>query len=291
MRRVLLAGAGGQLGWELQQCCPPNVELTAFDSQQLDIRNREAVEAACLKHQPEVVINAAAYTAVDRAESESELAFAVNADGAENLALGAKRVDARLLQISTDYVFDGTHSTPYLPQDTTSPLGVYGESKYQGELRVQQLLPSHSVILRTAWVYSTHGNNFVKSMLRLMSERDQLGVVADQVGSPTYARSLAQAVWEFCDKPKLHGIYHWTDAGVASWYDFAVAIMEEGLAVGLLSKPIEIKPIRTEDYPTPASRPAYSVLSKSDTWERLSLSSLHWRVALRKMLAELSQEQ
>ncbi len=287
MTRVILTGAGGQLGWELQQCQPEQVELFAFTSQQLDIRDKAAVFAVVEEIAPTHIINAAAYTAVDKAESEAELAFAINADGAAHLAQAAKQVGARMVQVSTDYVFDGTHSSPYLPEAATSPLGVYGESKFQGEQRVQEILPQRSLILRTSWVYSSHGNNFVKGMLRLMSEREELGIVADQVGSPTYARTLARAVWEFCEQSQLHGIYHWTDAGVASWYDFAVAIMEEAVAQGLLCAPINVKPIRTSDYPTPARRPAYSVLDKTASWSQLSISAQHWRVALREMLAEL----
>ena len=287
MMRVLLAGAGGQLGWELQRCCPDGVELLACGSQQLDICDRDAVVALAEEFSPQIIINAAAYTAVDKAESEQTAAAAVNSDGAENLALAAKAVNARMVQVSTDYVFDGSSSSPYRTEAATSPLGVYGETKYQGEVKVQTILPEQSVILRTSWVYSAHGNNFVKSMLRLMSERDQLGIVADQVGSPTHAATLAQAVWEFCEKPQLNGIYHWTDAGVASWYDFAVAIMEEGVSQGLLKQPISLKAIRTEDYPTPAKRPAYSVLDKTSTWEQLTMAPQHWRVELRKMLAGL----
>jgi dTDP-4-dehydrorhamnose reductase len=285
--KVLLTGAGGQLGWELQQCVPDNVELFACASADLDICDEAAVLALAAELSPRLIINAAAYTAVDQAESEPERAFAVNAAGATHLAQAARQVGARMIQLSTDYVFDGTHSSPYLSSEKSSPLGVYGESKYQGEQRVQAILPQQSVILRTAWVYSTHGHNFVKSMLRLMAQRDELGVVADQVGSPTYARTLAQAVWGFAAQPQLHGLFHWTDAGVASWYDFAVAIMEEALPLGLLPAPLVVRPIRSCDYPTPARRPAYSVLDKSATWEQLAVAPLHWRVALREMLAAL----
>ena len=287
MSRVLLTGAGGQLGRELQQCCPDHIELHPLGSAELDIRDAAAVSAAVAELSPAIIINAAAYTAVDKAESERQLAYAVNSDGAAHLAQAAREAGARMVQISTDYVFDGGSSTPYLPSDKGSPLGVYGESKYQGERRVEEILGQQSVILRTSWVYSVHGNNFVKSMLRLMAEREELGIVADQVGTPTHAANLAAAIWAFCERPQLHGIYHWTDAGVASWYDFAVAIMEEGLAQGLLTAPIRIKPIRSCDYPTPAARPAYSVLEKSTTWEQLTMPPQHWRVALREMLARL----
>ncbi len=289
MTGVLLTGASGQLGWELQRRCPENIELFPFASAELDIRDEAAVLALADKINPDIIINAAAYTAVDKAESERDLAYAVNADGAAHLALAAKQAGARLVQVSTDYVFNGSRSSPYLPDTATSPLGVYGESKYQGEVRVQQILPQDSVILRTSWVYSSHGNNFVKSMLRLMADptRDELGVVADQVGSPSYAGTLADAVWELAQMSDATGVFHWTDAGVASWYDFAQAIMEEGIALGLLTHPIDVMPIRTCDYPTPARRPAYSVLDKTTTWEQLSMAPQHWREALRDMLSEL----
>jgi dTDP-4-dehydrorhamnose reductase len=289
MMRVLLTGAGGQLGWELQQCTPDNVELVALGSRELDIRDNDAVSAVVAKIAPDLIINAAAYTAVDKAESEPTQAFAVNADGAAHLAQAAKQHNARMIQLSTDYVFDGSHSSPYRCDEKTSPLGVYGKSKYLGEQRVQEILPQQCVIIRTAWLYSTHGHNFVKSMLRLMAERETLGVVADQVGTPTYARSLATAVWGFALQPQLHGIYHWSDAGVASWYDFAVAIMEEAVTNGLLPHPITLNPIRSCDYPTPARRPAYSVLDKSTSWEQLPVAPLHWREALREMLAALKR--
>ncbi len=289
MMTVLLCGAAGQLGWELQRSCPDNIELHALSSSELDVRDQSAVLAAVERISPTTIINAAAYTAVDKAESDAQTAFAVNAEGAANLAMAALEQGARLIQVSTDYVFDGSNSMPYRASDTVSPLGVYGESKYRGEEKVQELLPDDSVILRTSWLYSSHGNNFVKTMLHLMAERNELGIVADQIGSPTYAYTLALAVWEFCSRPQLSGVYHWSDAGIASWYDFAYAIMEEGVAAGLLPHEIALKPIRTEDYPTAARRPAYSVLDNTDSWEQLGIAPLHWRVALREMLGELER--
>jgi dTDP-4-dehydrorhamnose reductase len=283
--RVLLAGANGQLGRELQHCKPGDVELLALGSSDLDICEAEVVAARVSGFRPQVIINAAAYTAVDRAESEQEAAFAVNGQGAANLAAAACTVGAYCIQVSTDFVFDGAQSRPYLPTDRTNPLGGYGASKLAGEQMVLAAYSEGVALVRTAWLYSAFGNNFVTAMLRLMGERDSLRVVADQVGTPTWGRGLAEALWRMCCvQPK--GIYHWTDAGVASWYDFAVAIQEEGLGCGLLDREIPIQPINTVDYPTPARRPAYSVLDKTGTWAALGMQSVHWRVALRRMLLE-----
>jgi len=286
--RVLLAGGSGQLGRELQRCKPADAELLALGSQELDLREAEVVAARVSAFQPQVIINAAAYTAVDRAESESDAAFAVNGQGAANLASAARTVGAYCLQVSTDFVFDGTQSRPYLPTDQTNPLGIYGASKLAGEQLALAAYPEGLAIVRTAWLYAAFGNNFVTTMLRLMGERETIGVVADQVGTPTWARGLAGALWRMCRvQPK--GIHHWTDAGVASWYDFAVAIQEEGLACGLLAREISILPINTVDYPTPARRPSYSVLDKAGTWAALGMTPPHWRVALRRMLLEYKE--
>jgi dTDP-4-dehydrorhamnose reductase len=228
---------------------------------------------------------------VDKAEKDQKAAFATNSTGVFNLAEAAKKSQARFIHISTDFVFDGSKSAPYLPSDQPNPTGVYGASKLAGEEQVRAILAGNYVILRTAWVYSSHGNNFVKTMLRLMRERDRLGVVADQVGTPTWAGGLAQAVWLLAGHAALTGIFHWTDAGVASWYDFAVAIQEEAMQLGLLHKEIILSPIRTEDYPTPARRPPFSVLDKTSTWQALKYSAPHWRVNLRKMLKELFGEE
>lgn len=281
--RVLLAGGSGQLGRELQRCMPAGTELLALGSQELDLREAEVVMARVSAFQPQVVINAAAYIAVDRAESEPEATFAINGQGAANLAQAARTVGAYCLQVSTDFVFDGAQSRPYLPTDRPNPLGVYGASKLAGEQLALAAYPQGVAVVRTAWLYSAFGNNFVATMLRLMGERENIRVVADQVGTPTWARGLAEALWRMCRmQPK--GIHHWTDAGVASWYDFAVAIQEEGLSCGLLKREIPIQPINTVDYPTPARRPSYSVLDKTGTWATLGMTPPHWRVALRRML-------
>jgi dTDP-4-dehydrorhamnose reductase len=286
--RVLLVGGSGQLGRELQHCKPADVELQALGSSVMDLREQEEVTARVNGFQPQVVINAAAYTAVDRAESEREAAFAVNGLGAANLAQAARTVGAYCLQVSTDFVFDGEQSRPYLPMDRTNPLGVYGASKLAGEQLALAAYPEGVAIVRTAWLYSVFGNNFVTTMLRLMAERESLGVVADQVGTPTWGRGLAEALWQMC-RAQPKGIHHWTDTGVASWYDFAVAIQEEGFACGLLAREIPIRPITTAEYPTPARRPAYSVLDKSETWAALGITPSHWRVALRQMLLEYKE--
>ena len=190
------------------------------------------------------------------------------------------------MQVSTDFVFDGKGHTPYPVDAPAEPEGMYGLTKRDGDRLVQKILGDDAFIIRTSWLYSAHGNNFVKTMLKFMKERDELGIIADQIGTPTWANSLAQAIWQAIEKD-ITGIHHWSDAGVASWYDFAYAIMEEGVALGLLDKAITIKPITTADYTTPASRPCYSVMDKTLTWQALGMQSEHWRVALRRMMAEL----
>ncbi|MEW6446128.1 MAG: dTDP-4-dehydrorhamnose reductase [Pseudomonadota bacterium] len=287
--RVLLTGAHGQLGWELQRSRPAHIELHAHDADTLDITDAEAVRAMIEAVKPTWIINAAAYTAVDKAESDTPAAHAVNAEGPRLLAEAARAAGARMAQISTDFVFNGGQGRPYLPDDATAPLGVYGATKLNGERAVRETLGAHALVLRTAWVYSTHGHNFVKTMLRLMRERDQLGVVADQIGSPTWAHGLAQTLWQAV-RTGLGGVHHWTDAGVASWYDFACAIHDEARALGLLERDTAIRPIRTQDYPTPAARPSYSVLDKTSTWQALSIDApAHWRTQLRAMLHDFKE--
>jgi len=285
--KVLITGGNGQLGFELARCAPVSAQLLLTDRDQLDISDCAQVLDLVAEQRPAVIINAAAYTAVDNAESEPEAAQAVNGTGAANLATAAKAHGATLVQVSTDFVFDGSRSTPYAPDATPAPRSVYGATKLAGEQAVLHALGAQALILRTAWVYSSHGHNFVKTILRLAADKPQLGIVADQVGSPTWAGGLARAIWRALDKG-VTGIHHWTDAGVASWYDFAVAIQEEALQLGLLDKQIPILPIRTEDYPVPAARPPYSVLNKHHTWSALDMYADHWRVALRGMLSELT---
>ena len=284
-KKVLVVGAGGQLGQELQRTSGPDIECLPMTRAQLDIADLAAVTQCLAAVAPQLVINAAAYTAVDKAESEVDAAQRGNVAGPLALAQACAQQGVRLIHISTDFVFDGSASQPYKPDAATAPLGEYGRSKRAGELAVQSVLPQ-ALILRTGWVYSRYGSNFVKTMLRLMSERDDLAVVADQVGTPTWAHGLAEAVWASAARPQLSGIYHWSDAGVCSWYDFAVAICEEALALGLLARPVNIRPIAAIEYPTPACRPAYSVLDKTNSWRDFAIAGVHWRQQLRAMLED-----
>jgi dTDP-4-dehydrorhamnose reductase len=284
--KVLITGAGGQLGRSLISCPPDAVVVLATSHKELDITDGDAVRAYVRAHSPAVIINAAAHTAVDRAESEPELAYGVNCDGPRHLALAARESGARLIHISTDFVFDGAASSPYRPDAPTNPLSTYGKTKLAGETAVLEVLPERSVILRTAWVYAAQGTNFVRTMLRLMNTNAAVRVVADQVGTPTAAGGLAATVWAIAAKPALHGIHHWTDAGVASWYDFAVAIAEEGAQLGLVPPEVLVAPIATADYPTPARRPPYSVLDKTSLTS-LGFTPVHWRKRLRGVLQEM----
>lgn len=284
---VLVTGAGGQLGKALLATVPPGSSVLGCGEDELDITDAAAVREACDRLAPRVIVNAAAWTAVDRAEAEPAAAWAVNRDGVAHLAKAAAAIGARLVQVSTDFVFDGTRGRPWLPEDPAHPLGVYGASKLAGEEALRASAAQDWLILRTAWVYAAEGKNFVNTMLGLMRRGQALRVVADQIGTPTWAGGLAGAIWRAI-ATGLTGVHHWTDAGVASWYDFAVAIQEEALAIGLLERPVAIKPIRTEDYPTPARRPACSVLDKTATWNALAMTAPHWRESLRSMLGELA---
>ncbi len=287
--RVMLFGALGQLGWELRRTAPEKIDIIPLDYEDVDISDKNAVIRIVAGHSPDYIINAAAYTAVDKAEEKKEDAFAVNETGAANIAFAAMKAGAKLIHISTDFVFDGMKSTPYTTDDATAPLSVYGLSKLMGEKHVLDIANKNALVIRTSWLYSMHGNNFVKSMLRFMGNKTEIGIVADQIGTPTWAKGLAEAIWNFIKKQGIHGIFHWSDSGVASWYDFAVAIKEEAMAIRLLTHDITIKPIGTVDYPVPAKRPCYSVLNKGLTWNSLGYYAPHWRESLRKMLKELKE--
>ncbi len=286
--KVLIVGSNGQLGWELQRTIPRGIDISAVDMPQIDITNPESIAGVMDRENPDWVINCAAYTNVDRAESDRDAAHAINCEGAGNLARAVSRAGARLVHISTDFIFSGEGSRPYRPEDVPAPQSVYGRTKLDGEKVVEQVLGKETLIIRTAWLYSSHGHNFVHTMIRLMKEKPALTVIDDQIGTPCWARGLAEAVWAAVEK-NLSGIFHWTDAGAASWYDFAVAIQEEALAAGLLEKKIPVAPIPTRAYPTPARRPAYSVLDKTGTWEATGLSPCHWREQLRIMIGEINR--
>jgi dTDP-4-dehydrorhamnose reductase len=261
--------------------------VKSLTRQDLDLTDLLALRQRIDQVQPTVIVNAAAYTAVDQAESEPELAHLLNAQLPGVLAEQAQVLGAYLVHFSTDYVFDGRKNTPYLENDVTHPLGVYGQSKLAGERQIEALGGDY-LILRTAWVYGTAGKgNFVKTMLRLARERDLLKIVVDQVGSPTWTQDLALALATLIPQ-RPQGIYHCTDNGVASWYDFAVAIVEEAQALGILAQMPQVFPITTADYPTPARRPAYSVLSGQKITAALGHPLPHWRQSLRAMLRHLA---
>jgi dTDP-4-dehydrorhamnose reductase len=280
--KVLIVGGKGQLGRGLAATAPAGAEIVSHDIDTLDITDKAAVEALVAEVQPELVLNAAAYTAVDKSETDEDAAHAVNATAVGILADGARAMGAKFVHVSTDFVFDGTSGTPYKPDAATNPLGAYGRTKLAGE----KLAGPDALIVRTAWVYAPAGGNFVRTMLRLMAERPEVRVVADQIGTPTYAPGLARTLWTLAELG-VTGIHHYTDAGAASWYDFAVAIQEEGLAAGLLDKAVPVIPITTADFPTPAVRPSYSVLDKSSSYAALGGPAPHWRTNLRIMIGEI----
>jgi dTDP-4-dehydrorhamnose reductase len=277
--KVLIAGASGQLGRALQATAPSNAVVLAPSRCDFDITDAERVWSVIAEYGPDVILNAAAYTSVDKAEGELERARLINATSVGNLSAAAAAHGALLVQISTDFVFDGQASHPYLPSDPVRPLGAYGLTKREGEIAAG----ADALIVRTAWLYGPTGHNFVRTMLKLMAERDEVRVVVDQVGTPTYAPGLAKVLWALAERG-LSGIFHHTDSGVASWYDFAVAIQEEAITLGILDRAIPVMPIETADYPTPAKRPAYSVLNKSQTSEILGAPAPHWRTNLRTMM-------
>lgn len=279
--KALVTGVSGQLGKALLATRPEGWTCVAIDRTKLDLADTDAIARLVNAEEPDLVLNAAAYTAVDRAESEPELAHAINtvAPGAFAKALAGS--GKRLVQVSTDFVFDGTSGRGYQPHDTRNPLSIYGTTKTAGE----DAAGVESIIVRTSWVYATGGMNFVRTMLRLMRERNELRVVADQIGSPSWATDLARTIWGLAEKDQP-GIYHHRDAGVASWYDFAVAIAEEGHALGLIERLPAIIPIATADYPTPAKRPSFSVLDVSATRALLGDAHVHWRTNLKTMLKE-----
>lgn len=291
--QILLTGKDGQLGQELYPLLSSLGNVVAVGRDTCDLANPEVIRQVVDQTQPNLIINAAAYTAVDKAESEPELAIAINGTAPGILAAEAQRLGATLIHVSTDYVFDGQNNTPYLETDKTHPLGMYGQSKLAGEQAIIAT-DAHFVILRTAWVYGVGGKgNFVKTMLRLAGVKEELGIVIDQIGSPTWTGDLAQAIVQLIPRlnSETYGIYHYTNSGVTSWYDFAVAIFEEAQTLGIPLKIQQVKPITTAEYPTPAQRPAYSVLSNRKISDVLGNYPPHWRQGLRKMLKQWSAKQ
>lgn len=293
--RVLITGAQGQVGQELILSAPPNWEVHGLGSSDLDITDAAHVMASVQALHPQLIINAAAYTTVDKAENDSARAHAVNHLGAENLAKAASSIRCPLLHMSTDYVFSGEHTQPYTEQDTPAPNSVYGESKWLGEQAIHAFCPEH-IILRTSWVFGLHGNNFVKTMLRLGQERDALSIVSDQVGGPTSARSIAQALWQIAQHYQNNGscawgTYHFSGAPTCSWYDFALEIFTQAATLQLITKAPVLQPINSSDYPTPAQRPAYSVLDNTKLDEQLNIAQSNWKSELNIMLRALKDAQ
>ena len=290
--KVLLTGREGQLGTALQASLPEGVILIATGRSELDLADHAACRQAVWDHRPDWVLNAGAYTAVDRAESEADRAMAINAGAPQAFAEALRDTGGRLLQVSTDFVFNGAQGSPYRPDQALDPLGVYGATKAAGETAALALAGAR--VLRTSWVYGPVGKNFCLTMLRLHAAKaaagEPLGVVADQVGCPTATHTLAAACWRAigigadADGPR---ILHWSDAGAASWYDFAVAIGELGVAASLLERAAEVRPLTTADYPTPARRPSYSLLDCTASRQSLAMDPIHWRASLAQVLAEV----
>jgi dTDP-4-dehydrorhamnose reductase len=284
--RVLVIGVGGQVANAVVAAAPTQHQVIPRTQAELDICDATAVARALAETSAEWIVNGAAYTAVDLAEDERAQAIAVNDTAVGVLVAATSKAGRRLLHLSTDFVFDGKSNHAYLPTDQANPLSVYGASKLGGERHVLNG-PGAGIVLRTAWVYAAAGRNFVLTMLRLMREKEQVSVVCDQIGTPTWAGSIAAAIWGLIEVGAPGGVYHWTDLGVASWYDFAVAIQDEALARGLLRRAVPVTPIPSAAYPTRARRPAFSVLDTSSTRALTKVPARHWRHNLRTMLDEL----
>ncbi|EJG1648724.1 dTDP-4-dehydrorhamnose reductase [Vibrio parahaemolyticus] len=293
--RVFITGCKGQVGQSLQEqlSIQENVTILALDKEELDITDQNAVQAVVEEFKPTVIINAAAHTAVDKAEGEVELSYSINCNGPKFLAQAAQSVGAAMLHISTDYVYEGNKVGEYNEDDPTNPQSVYGASKLAGEVEVTQYCEKH-IILRTAWVFGEHGNNFVKTMIRLGSIKNELSVVGDQFGGPTYAGDIASALIQLALKinqgEKMQfGIYHYSGLPHVSWYEFAEAIFDKAVELELLDKKPVVKRITTEQYPTPAKRPSNSRLSTSKISEVYSLKASDWKVALQNLSSYTGQ--
>ncbi|MEA1916536.1 MAG: dTDP-4-dehydrorhamnose reductase [Campylobacterota bacterium] len=286
MNNILVTGSNGQLGSEIRALHVEYSDSFFFsDRDELDITCKDSINSFIEKNRINVIVNCAAYTAVDSAEEDRDSAYAVNSNAVKNLAQIAKDKEIKLLHVSTDYVFDGKNYKPYIESDETAPNGVYGASKLEGEMAMQSINPKHSIIIRTSWVYSSFGANFVKTMLKLGKDRDELGVIYDQVGTPTYARDLARAILDIV--PKINSskveIYHYSNEGVLSWYDFAKEIMK------MSSTTCKVNPIETYQYPTPATRPYYSLLNKAKVKKEFDIEIPYWKDSLSDCLKILGE--
>ena len=283
---ILVTGANGQLGNEMQVLARENLQHTYFftDVQELDICDEQAVYAYVSEHKIDIIVNCAAYTAVDKAEDNVELCDKLNNIAPGYLARAAQANGAAMIKVSTDYVFDGTAHIPYTEEEPTCPASVYGSTKLAGEQNVMDHCEK-AMVIRTAWLYSIYGNNFVKTMIRLGQERDSLGVIFDQIGTPTYANDLAQAIFAAINKGVVRGIYHFSDEGVCSWYDFTIAIHR---LAGIAS--CKVKPLHTADYPAKAPRPHYSVLDKTKIKDTFGIEIPHWEESLKRCINQLRME-
>lgn len=285
--RILLTGSKGQLGQCIKDRLPDDWELIAADSQTLDITDAEAVSNMAHNFQPDAIINAAAYTAVDLAEGEREKAFAVNSRAVHNLAKAARMVQAKFVHISTDYVFDGNSKVPYKESAAPAPQSVYGQSKLAGEL-LALAANTESIVIRSAWIFSEYGKNFVKTMLGAAAERDELHVVDDQTGCPTYAGDLAQAIIDILHQPAFpRGIFHFCGHQSVSWYEFAQAIFQTAAAQRNEFKAPQLTPINSSGYPTPAARPSYSVLNTHKIETELGIMPSDWQKALNTIITKI----
>lgn len=285
MSTILVTGSDGQLGSELKDLTSlyPNEEFIFTDVTELDICNHKIVEEFIIQNKINAIINCAAYTTVDKAEEQFDLANAINHLAVKNFAIIAKKYAIKLIHISTDYIFDGTHHKPYDESDACNPQNVYGKTKLDGEIALQEINPTNTVIIRTSWVYSSYGFNFVKTMIRLGREKEELSIICDQIGTPTYAADLAKAILEILPKLKSKKlkIFHFSNEGVCSWYDFAKAIFE------IKEINVKVNPIESSQYPTLAIRPFYSVLNKKKIREHYSIEIPFWRDALKHCLKKL----
>lgn len=291
--RVLLTGRNGQLGHECQLACPPGVELTAVGRQECDLADPRLAAAVVHAHRPNLILHTAAWTAVDDAEDAEEAATVINGDAVRAMAVAAREVGARMIGVSTDYVFSGEGEHPWHEDEAVAPLNAYGRSKLAGELALAEELPGAGCMVRTSWVYGRRGHNFVHTMLRLMLAGRDLQVVNDQQGCPTWAGGLAQALWALATWPKNQAfapVMHHTDGGICSWFAFATAIREEALNLGLDVAASSVNPCTSEAYPTPAKRPSWSPLAFSEGWAMVDKEQVPWQIALRTALPHLVAE-
>tara|TARA_Y100001968_G_C19439062_1_gene761477 strand:- start:2049 stop:2945 length:897 start_codon:yes stop_codon:yes gene_type:complete len=296
--KVLLTGSSGQLGQAIINNKPKGIDLITPNRNQVDLIDSQLCMNIVEKINPDWVVNCAAYTSVDKAESEPKLAIAINTEAPRAFSKALLKTGGKLLHLSTDFVFNGNQGNPYRVSQSRAPLGVYGSSKAGGEVEIEKILKgkNQSVILRTSWLMGPVGNNFVLTMIKLHNEKDKLKVISDQVGGPTSTLTLSSTCWQLINqseqiissKGELPMIMHWSDSGVASWYDIAIAIGEIGKELGLINNPAQVLPITTANYPSAAKRPGYSLLDSSETKDLLNLPAIHWRTALRDILLRVS---